>query len=110
MVRVKRMLTQEDLRRAAPVSKADLSEYTAQIDEIVNSEHLGAELELEPEEQQEQRAIKRRYSVAAKQLGYDLTWRQAPKGELRFVLARLGEKAPGGRGPRKTKASGVDGS
>jgi hypothetical protein len=94
MPQIIRVLTAEDLRRAAPGSRMDLTPYRAIIDEAVQG-GVGGELMLEAGESR--RTEKRRLSLAAKALGYELTWRRAPPGELRFVLARPGAARPGGR-------------
>jgi hypothetical protein len=61
----------------------------------VLAEGVGATVTLGPGEQQ--RTEKRRLSMAAKELGYQLVWRRAAADQLKFVLARPGEQAPGGR-------------
>ena len=100
MPELARVLTQEDLRRAEPGSRLDLSPYLAIIDEVAGG-GVGGLLTLD--EGENQRAEKRRLSTAAKQRGYELTWRKTDPGELRFVLARPGELRPGGR-PRRRAA------
>src|SRR5688500_1218405 len=49
-----------------------------------------------------QRIEKRRLSMAAKQRGVTPTWRTAPEGQLRFVVAQKAQPAPGGRSWRLT--------
>ena len=106
MPELARVLTQEDLRRAEPSSRLDLSPYLTIIDEVTSG-GVGGVLTLE--EGESQRAEKRRLSTAAKQRGYDLTWRKSQDGELRFVLARPGEARPGGR-PRRSQSSEIGGA
>ena len=50
-----------------------------------------------------QRREKRRLSIAARQLGVQLTWRSASPGRLRFVLSDAGQPVPGSR-PRRSAA------
>ena len=80
--------------------RIDLTPYLRLIDGVLEQGGVGAVLSLEEGEQQ--RTQKRRLSLAAKERGYRLVWRTAPPGQLRFVLARPGEPAPGGR--RRTTA------
>ena len=61
---------------------------------------MGAVLSLD--EGESQRSVKRRMSIAARDRGYELTWRKAPAGQLRFVLAEPGQPRPGGR-PRRPR-------
>ena len=100
MPQLARVLTHEDLRRAAPGSQVDLAPYLSIVDEVAGG-GVGGELTLE--EGESQRSAKRRMSLAAKERGYDLTWRKSHGDELRFVLARPGEPRPGGR-PRSAQA------
>ena len=92
-----RVLTADDLKRAD--SHIDLTPYLAIID-AVSQGGVGGELTLD--EGERQRTEKRRLSLAATAQGYQLTWRTAPSGELRFVLARPGAARPGGRPRRAT--------
>ena len=101
MPQLSRVLTEEDLKRSESASRLDLSPYLAIVDDVVAG-GVGGQLTLGDDENQ--RAEKRRLSTAAKQRGYDLTWRKTEPGELRFVLARPGETRPGGR-PRKAPAA-----
>jgi hypothetical protein len=101
MPELARVLTQEDLRRAGPGTHLDLTPYLAIVDEVTGS-GVGGQLTLEEDENQ--RAQKRRMSLAAKERGYELTWRRTQPGALRFVLARPGELRPGGR-PRRPQSS-----
>ena len=101
MPELARVLTEEDLRRAGPGTHLDLSPYLAIVDEVAGG-GVGGELALDEDENQ--RATKRRMSLAAKERGYELTWRRAPERSLRFVLARPGEARPGGR-PRRPQAA-----
>jgi hypothetical protein len=103
MPQLARVLTQDDLKRAEPGTRLDLTPYLAIIDEVSGG-GVGGLVTLEEDENQ--RAEKRRLSTAAKQRGYELTWRKAEPGGLRFVLARPGEPRPGGR-PRRAAATPV---
>jgi hypothetical protein len=100
MPRLDQVLRAEDLQRGRAVVRIDLTPYLRLIDGILEQGGVGAVLSLEEGEQQ--RTQKRRLSLAAKERGYRLVWRTAPSGQLRFVLARPGEPAPGGR--RRTAA------
>lgn len=95
MPRLDQVLRAEDLQRGRAVVRIDLTPYLRLIDSILEQGGVGAVLSLEEGEQQ--RTQKRRLSLAAKERGYRLVWRTAPPGRLRFVLARPGEPAPGGR-------------
>jgi len=99
MPQLTRVLTADDLRRAEAGAHIDLTPYLAIID-AVSQGGVGGELMLE--EGERQRTEKRRLSLAAKARGYQLTWRTAPSGALRFVLARPGAARPGGRPRRAT--------
>ncbi len=66
-------------------------------------EHGGVGGVLRLDEGESQRTVKRRMSIAARDRGYQLTWRTAPAGQLRFVLAEPGQPRPGGRS-RRTRA------
>ena len=101
MPELSRVLTEEDLRRTAPGSHIDLTPYLGIVDEVAGA-GVGGLLTLD--EGEGQRATKRRMSLAAKERGYELTWRRAPERSLRFVLARPGEARPGGR-PRGAKSA-----
>ena len=65
------------------------------------------------DEGETQRTVKRRMSIAAKERGYQLIWRKAPEGQLRFVLAAPGEASPDGRrrrtsGEQQTEQVAID--
>ena len=102
MPELARVLAEEDLKRGALGSHVDLAPYLAIVDEVASG-GVGGLLALEDGESQ--RAAKRRMSLAAKERGYELTWRKSGTGELRFVLARPGEMRPGGR-QRRAPSSG----
>ena len=95
-----KVLTEDDLSARARTSHLDLSAYR-DIIEQVRSEGVGGTITLDEDESQ--RAEKRRLSIAAKELGQKLTWRKSQPGELRFVLSEPGGSVPGGR-PRRAKA------
>jgi hypothetical protein len=94
MPQLTKVLTTDDLQRRTPVQALDLSLYLDLLQTVLG-EGVGATLTLGPEEQQH--TEKRRLTLAAKELGYQLVWRKAPANQLRLVLAKPGERAPGGR-------------
>ena len=94
MPRLARVFTEQDMSRREAGSRMDLTPYLDMI-ERVRQEGAGGDVELEDGENQ--RAEKRRLSLAAKQLGQELTWRRAGEGVLRFVLSEPGGPRPGGR-------------
>jgi hypothetical protein len=100
MPELTKVLTPADLQRRAPAPGRDLSLYLDLLQAVL-ADGVGATVSLGPDEQQ--RTEKRRLSMAAKELGYQLVWRKAPGAQLRFVLAKPGERAPGGR-PRRPRA------
>jgi hypothetical protein len=75
----------------------DLSAYLDLLHSVL-AEGVGATVTLGPDEQQ--RTEKRRLSMASKELGYQLVWRKASADQLRFVLAKPGERGPSGRRQR----------
>ncbi len=90
------MLRAEDLHRGRAGSGGlDLTPYLAMIAAVRAAGGVGGHVLLEDDENQ--RAEKRRLSVAAKDQGDTLVWRTAPDRQLRFVLAKPGEPVPGGR-------------
>ena len=96
MPQLDKVLTEEDLRGSRAAGGAlDLAPYTDIIDNIREQGGVGGALSLSQDENQ--RAEKRRLSVAAKQRGFTLVWRKAPERQLRFVLAEEGKPAPGSR-------------
>ncbi len=102
MPTLENVLREEDLQRGRAGSGGlDLAPYLEMIDTIRAQGGVGALITLE--EGERQRAEKRRLSLAAKDQGYQLIWRTAPEGRLRFVLATPGEPTPGGR-QRRTPA------
>ena len=101
MPQLTRILTEEDLARHGRVSRLDLSPYIMILD-TVREGGVGGVLELEAGENQ--RATKRRLSLAAKERGWKLVWRKADEGQLRFVLADQGQPTPGGRPRRQPEA------
>ena len=94
MPQLARVLTQDDLRRSDASARMDLSAYV-DIIEQVRSGGVGGEVARE--ERERQRTEKRRLSIAAKQLGLQLTWRKTGDNTLRFVLSEPGGERPGGR-------------
>ena len=102
MPQLARVLNQDDLRRGDATSRMDLTPYL-DIIERVRREGVGGELELGDGESQ--RTEKRRLSIAAKQLGQQLTWRRSGEGALRFVLSEPGGPRPGGRPRRPNQSS-----
>jgi hypothetical protein len=94
------VLTEADLRRGRATSQPDLTPYMDIIDTLREQGGVGGVLSLD--EGENQRTVKRRMSIAAKDRGFQLTWRKAPEGQLRFVLAEPGQPTPGGR-PRRAR-------
>ena len=105
MPELSRVLTEDDLRRGGATAGPDLTPYMDLIDTIREQGGVGGTLTLS--EGESQRTEKRRMSVAAKERGFQLTWRKAPEGRLRFVLAAPGQPAPGARA-RRTPAERRD--
>lgn len=95
MPQVKQMLTEEDIQAKPPRTIMDLSEYIQIIESIQQEGAKGSIVTLG--EGETQRTEKRRLSLAAKEKGLELTWRKAADGELKFVVAPIGETAPGSR-------------
>ena len=95
MPQLTKVITEEELTRRQPAGGIDLSAYMDIIDSIREQGGVGGSLSLSQDENQ--RAEKRRMSVAAKERGLKLVWRKAPDGQLRFVLAEEGQPAPGSR-------------
>jgi hypothetical protein len=94
MPTITKVLREDDLQAKTRVASLDLSAYLELLNSVV-AEGVGATVTLGPDEQQ--RTEKRRLSMAAKELGYHLTWRKGREQELRFVLAKPGEPVPGSR-------------
>ena len=101
MPQLARVLTQDDLRRSDAGARMDLSAYVAIIEQVRRG-GVGGEVALG--EGESQRTEKRRLSVAAKQLGLQLTWRKGGDNTLRFVLSEPGGDLPGGRRRRSATA------
>ena len=99
---IAKLLTVEELKRAAPVSQQDLSEYISLLKQVADSGNAGADLSLGTGE--DQRTEKRRLTLAAKAIDKVVVWRKAPKGTMRFVLTSKGEQAPGARAKRGSKS------
>ncbi len=95
------VLTDTDLKRGRAAAHTDLTPYMDIIDTLREQGGVGGVLRLG--EGESQRTVKRRMSVAAKERGYQLTWRKAPEPQLRFVLAATGEAPPDAR-RRRTSA------
>ena len=95
MPELTKVLTADDLKRRTPAGQLDLSDYLAIIDTVRQQGGRGGTVTLGEDEQQ--RTEKRRLSLAAKAQGYDLVWRSAPPGTLRFVLAEAGQPPTGAR-------------
>ena len=95
MPQLVKVITEEELARRQPAGGIDLSTYMDIIDSIREQGGVGGALSLAEDENQ--RAEKRRMSVAAKERGVTLVWRKAPERQLRFVLAEEGKPAPGSR-------------
>ncbi len=79
-----RKLTAEDYRRrGGGATKLDLTPYL----DILSGLQLGEGADVSIDVGEKQRVVKRRFSIAAGQLGYTIKWRSAPLGQLRFQLA-----------------------
>ena len=90
------VISEDELqRRATTTGGIDMTPYMDILDQVRERGGVGAVLRLGAGENQ--RSEKRRLSVAAKERGYDLTWRKSAPRELRFVVAGPGEPTPGGR-------------
>ena len=101
MPELTRVLSEEDLARRGGMPRLDLSTYIDLLDAVRAQNGVGGVLTLG--EGESQRTEKRRLSIAAKQQGYTLNWRRSEPGQLRFVLATEGQRAPGSR-PRRPPA------
>ena len=105
MPELTKVLTEEDVRARGRMSQLDLSPYLELLS-TVRQQGVGGIVTLG--EAENQRAEKRRLSMAAKQQGLNLTWRRAAEPrQLRFVLAEEGQPRPGGRA-RRTRAAQQD--
>jgi hypothetical protein len=102
MPELTKVLSSEDLQRRGAISALDLSPYIAIVAGVREKGGVGGVLTLAEDERQ--RTEKRRMSIAAKQLGVQLTWRSSSPGQLRFVLAEAGQPAPGSRPRRRSPA------
>jgi hypothetical protein len=81
----------------------DLTPYLGLLETVRAQDGVGGVIQLLDGESQ--RAEKRCFSLAAKQLGYVLTWRKATEPDtLRFVLAPQGEPMLDGRRRRAAAA------
>ena len=107
MPQLTHVLTDEELERGRRVGGMDLAPYLAIITTIREQGGRGGVLTLG--EGENQRTEKRRMSVAAKQQGLELTWRKAPEGQLRFVLAEPGQPRPDGRRRQQREAAEENG-
>ena len=89
------VLSEADLRRRGAVAQTDLTPYMDILDTLREQGGVGGVLRLT--EGESQRTVKRRMSIAAKERGYELTWRKPQDGQLKFVLAQPGQPVPGSR-------------
>jgi hypothetical protein len=85
----------EEFKTQIRASNIDLSFYIDELQELQTDGKVEGTWELLEEETQ--RVEKRRFTVAAKQMGLATAWKTAPEGELRLVLAPIGEPLPGSR-------------
>lgn len=99
MPQLDKVLTVDDLERRHAARVLDLNSYFELLDTVREHGGVGATLTLS--EGESQRTEKRRLSIAAKEWGYDLVWRKAPEGQLRFVLAEVGQRPPDARHRRQ---------
>ena len=104
MPQLTKVITEEDLHRGPVTGGIDMTPYRDILDQVREQGGVGASLSLA--EGENQRAEKRRLSIAAKERGYELTWRKSGPGQLRFVVAAPGQPRPGGR-PRRAPAEVV---
>ncbi len=102
MPQLTRVITAEDLQRRPANGGLDMTPYMDILDQVREQGGVGAALSLADGEHQ--RTEKRRLSMAAKDRGYELTWRTSTPGQLRFVVAAPGEPKPGAR-KRRTPAA-----
>jgi hypothetical protein len=98
MPTLSRILTEADFQRKPYGAALDLTAYIDLLESVSRDGGVGAVVTLS--EGEEQRTEKRRLSVAAKRQGYQLKWRTAQPGTLRFVLAPEGQELAGSRKPR----------
>jgi hypothetical protein len=99
-----KVLQHEDMERGRGMVRMDLTPYTDIIESVRSEGGVGGELTLHDDESK--RTEKRRLSIAAKQVGMQVTWRKADDGLLRFVLSEPGGPVPGGR-QRQARAAGT---
>lgn len=83
MPKLVRKLSAEDYRRrGAGVPKLNLTPYT----DILQGMSTGEGAEVALDEGERQRVVKRRFSMAAGQMGHAVRWKSAKEGHLRFQL------------------------
>jgi hypothetical protein len=95
-----KILTDEDVQHQNRMQRIDLTPYLATLDAVREQAGVGGILTLS--EGESQRTEKRRMSTAAKARGLHLTWRSSQPGQLRFVVAENGQRAPGSRARRQS--------
>jgi hypothetical protein len=100
MVKLGKVISLNDLaaRKKRPVM--DYSAYFFMIEQIIKDSGCGGMADLD--EGDNARTERRRLSLAAKQLGYNLAWRKSEPKTLKFVIWKDGEKRPGGRRKKLT--------
>jgi hypothetical protein len=85
----------EELRKQGRASNVDLGFYTNELEELQREGKVEGTWELVKDEKQ--RVEKRRFTLAARQLGLEIAWKKAGDREIRLVLAPEGEPLPGSR-------------
>jgi hypothetical protein len=85
----------EELRSQARASNIDLSFYIGELQELQKDGKVEGTWELL--EGETPRVEKRRFTLAAKQIGLTTAWKTSAEGEVRLVLAPEGEPLPGSR-------------
>ena len=80
---VKKLSAEDYRRRGGGTTKLNLAPYL----EILEGLSVGEGADVAIDDGEKQRVVKRRFSIAAGQLGYSIKWRSAAQGQLRFQLA-----------------------
>ena len=93
----------EELRSQARATNIDLSFYIEELQELQADGKVEGTWELLKGETP--RAEKRRFTMAAKQLGLVTAWKKASGREIKLVLAPEGEPLPGSRAWQESDAS-----
>jgi hypothetical protein len=103
MPRITSMQSADEMKAKGGSTNIDLGPYLSVLETIVAAGNVSAVLDLD--ENESQRAAKRRFTNAAKQGGYTVGWRKAPSDtQLKVLVVLAGNKLPGSR-VRKPKAA-----